>query len=1103
MAGFKTFCPKHTNKNSDASGEESLPRDELYHERTPVSEKLIAPGSGCTLCEKDSYDTTLGAILTCSSCEVRMHTRCLWPDMEKDGTFSALSWQGKFLCKACMKCVTCKKTIDKDVYNSSSDTATSPVEHEAFDGMQVDTTESECDAVKCVGCNHFAIHTDCIPPGSEPRAWRCNLCLTCKHCATVNVPRKEWHEKLEACSACAMEIKNGGVVCPICRKVYREGENIPMVQCDYCDEWMHALGCAGMTEDRFKKLEGSDIKYRCPICTAKKKKRDHHARQAQNSKRRQRANGTTLRTDNDTIDSYLNIEHLSTEPETVFHSVRKVSANAENFTQTLARLSPDVDLCRLCGSRGRDETLLFCADCGECFHDFCYESGAASPFPKSCGVQRNGLTSLAVKGRPWRCLQCENFNSAPCDPTEVMRDATCLASEELANGNAVGLDSCPPIACNGNGIGHFRGMQGFDGSHDAISAENDDVLDWEDNRCCELCGGKEESQGVEGRLMPWASGTDCNEPHCWVHIGCVMWSVGVFVKGTKTPFDYLLVPRRRLLRYAKQTACEFCGERGATLRCAAEGCSECYHFKCAIASKVGCVVRQGQKNSAERTAPERCTPASAFKMVDVRGLLLYCPSHSLVDVREKGQFFSLEAAQSMINLHRVLKIIDITDFVKIRDAPENKKALKPGRLLSIRLGSLSVLQFGRLIPEVNDFIVQKCLVPLGYCATRKFWSLLRPGKRCLYFFEVCGYPQTGPIFVIRCSDSLSTRFESKNPDTVWKMVTEKVKEVRRRGLAKVNTSLSFQTTGLQAFGLANCIPVVTQVESLPMASMFAGRYSLRRVATHRSNEIVFYNSLAKKYVPVDIRENATGSARSEGYLPLRWISQEASDPVARIPTFKNARTGSAFQLSVAREVFSQHEYVAPADHVSIRPKLDPSTIQVVSKSIDAADRSRANKSTPSLPFATQHRCIASTSRSRTVVLRSDIEGCGVFATKDIPAGEMVIEYVGEIIRPVLSDVREAKYLDRGIGCYMFEIEAGLIVDATMRGNAARYINHSCAPNCFSKTITTENDRRVVVIFAKRTIQRGEELSYDYQFPYDDSDRVKCACGAEQCKGWMN
>lgn len=59
------------------------------------------------------------------------------------------------------------------------------------------------------------------------------------------------------------------------------------------------------------------------------------------------------------------------------------------------------------------------------------------------------------------------------------------------------------------------------------------------------------------------------------------------------------------------------------------------------------------------------------------------------------------------------------------------------------------------------------------------------------------------------------------------------------------------------------------------------------------------------------------------------------------------------------------------------------------------------------------------------------------------SGEMVIEYAGELIRATLTDKREKHYESKGIGCYMFRIDDNFVVDATMRGNAARFINHSC------------------------------------------------------------
>jgi histone-lysine N-methyltransferase SETD1 len=76
--------------------------------------------------------------------------------------------------------------------------------------------------------------------------------------------------------------------------------------------------------------------------------------------------------------------------------------------------------------------------------------------------------------------------------------------------------------------------------------------------------------------------------------------------------------------------------------------------------------------------------------------------------------------------------------------------------------------------------------------------------------------------------------------------------------------------------------------------------------------------------------------------------------------------------------------------------------------------------------------------------KSTIHDWGLFAMEPIAADEMVIEYVGQMIRPMISDVRERKYEKIGIGSsYMFRIDADSIIDATKCGNLARFINHSC------------------------------------------------------------
>uniref|UniRef100_A0A8C4XI65 SET domain containing 1B, histone lysine methyltransferase a n=1 Tax=Erpetoichthys calabaricus TaxID=27687 RepID=A0A8C4XI65_ERPCA len=128
--------------------------------------------------------------------------------------------------------------------------------------------------------------------------------------------------------------------------------------------------------------------------------------------------------------------------------------------------------------------------------------------------------------------------------------------------------------------------------------------------------------------------------------------------------------------------------------------------------------------------------------------------------------------------------------------------------------------------------------------------------------------------------------------------------------------------------------------------------------------------------------------------------------------------------------------------------------------------------------------------------KSHIHDWGLFAMEPIAADEMVIEYV------VIADMREKRYEDEGIGSsYMFRVDHDTIIDATKCGNFARFINHSCNPNCYAKVITVESQKKIV-IYSRQQINVNEEITYDYKFPIEDV-KIPCLCGAENCRGTLN
>lgn len=137
-------------------------------------------------------------------------------------------------------------------------------------------------------------------------------------------------------------------------------------------------------------------------------------------------------------------------------------------------------------------------------------------------------------------------------------------------------------------------------------------------------------------------------------------------------------------------------------------------------------------------------------------------------------------------------------------------------------------------------------------------------------------------------------------------------------------------------------------------------------------------------------------------------------------------------------------------------------------------------------------------RTRKLSVRtSPIHGRGVFALRAIPKGVRLIEYKGNRRPWVEVD-------DDGAPCtYLFGVERGLVIDPAIGGNSARFINHSCKPNCEA---LLENGR--VYIETVRSVRAGEELVYDYSLTLGrrptraDLTRYACRCGSRSCRGTL-
>lgn len=263
------------------------------------------------------------------------------------------------------------------------------------------------------------------------------------------------------------------------------------------------------------------------------------------------------------------------------------------------------------------------------------------------------------------------------------------------------------------------------------------------------------------------------------------------------------------------------------------------------------------------------------------------------------------------------------------------------------------------------------------------------------------------------------------------------------------------------------------------------------------------------YVP-----NATGCARTEGvkkilesekskYLPHRIRVQRQRE--AREANAKKDGNEAA-KLAVAAKIASTAS--SRSNRANNRRLVNDINTQKLNLSSAEADALRFNQ----------------LKKRRKLVKfdRSHIHNWGLYAEESIAVNDMIIEYVGEKVRQRVADLREVRYLRQGIGSsYLFRIDEDTVIDATKKGGIARFINHSCTPNCTAKIIKVDGTKRIV-IYALRDISKSEfsvpvymkfvlmiradeELTYDYKFEREinSDDRIPCLCGSVGCKGFLN
>uniref|UniRef100_A0A671PM52 [histone H3]-lysine(36) N-trimethyltransferase n=1 Tax=Sinocyclocheilus anshuiensis TaxID=1608454 RepID=A0A671PM52_9TELE len=134
------------------------------------------------------------------------------------------------------------------------------------------------------------------------------------------------------------------------------------------------------------------------------------------------------------------------------------------------------------------------------------------------------------------------------------------------------------------------------------------------------------------------------------------------------------------------------------------------------------------------------------------------------------------------------------------------------------------------------------------------------------------------------------------------------------------------------------------------------------------------------------------------------------------------------------------------------------------------------------------------------VILTESKGWGLRAAKDLQPNTFVLEYCGEVLDHREFKARVKEYArNKNIHYYFMALKNNEIIDATLKGNCSRFMNHSCEPNCETQKWTVNGQLRVG-FFTTKAVTAGTELTFDYQFQRYGKEAQKCFCGAPSCRG---
>lgn len=708
-------------------------------------------------------------------------------------------------------------------------------------------------------------------------------------------------------------------------------------------------------------------------------------------------------------------------------------------------------------------------DCGKWVHVGC---------DRISGALYKALNSKEWSEEPFACVHCRREQGKPQLVSQRLIDLL-LPENKVEELTAAPAPAPAPV----------EAIAAAAAAREALSPCADDGRDWP---TCAFCQ-RAPSVVSLGRLIPVPS-SGCDT---WVHAGCAIWSPGVTWKK-----DGTLVGVSEALERAKPLVCQHCSRTGASISCKQRPCITSYHLPCIMEARIplhqrgafSCPAHHvvmgggGASGSAAASSWEVgfCKPIFVLNRVE-KPATSAAPANKALFVERtwedalKGFIYKNNPSaflnQQFEDTHHRRRQAEVQEdmaLIRFRDS------VAAGH--QMQRGSLKVVSFGRIKSSPFAFHSNRYIFPVGFVAKRRFWSYIAPDTLIEYTHSI---EENGdkPRFCILASDDPDHRMEADTMEQCWDLLTTRLDvAATARGSSNVrghgDMAWKEDMFGFPAW-------VVAAIEAMPEASD-CGAYNFQfwkrtqtAAAGGRGRDV----------------DHPLGCARAIPYSHTQGRGfKEASG------TFVYSRVAVTTTKGVTTPGSSSRARGIRPNGAGFGGSGGGGGGAGNGSSVGAGGHAAGGDYEKDTPDFVRYRNLT-LHPPQLVVHKSRIHGMGVYTLTPIKRKDMVIEYQGEIVRPVVADVREKDYERRGIPCYFWKLDEKRIVDATEKGNMARFINHCHDPNCVVDIVSVSGNP-IVMVQAKRDIIAGEELTYDYMFDIPD-DNIVCDCGAVNCPGFMN